>query len=434
LPIGAAVPPSRTLATDLGVSRWTVTQAYGQLVTEGYLTGRTGSATRVSWSPGPVEDPGAPPVGRALPPARYDMNQGRPDLRAFPRRGWVRAVRIAAETTPFDQLDYSSSGGHPQLRTVIADHLNRTRGSAAQPGMVCVYSGAGQSLLQVSRALVAAGHTAIGVEDPGSERHWQAARTAGLELVALPVDDDGLVVASLEDHPGLRAVCVSPAHHPATGGVLAAHRRSALLEWARRVDALVVEDDYDAEFNYERSAPAALQGTDPDRVALLGSMSKSLGPTVGIGWVVAPRRWVEAVRSAQEIELLPPMLNQVALAHFMESGAYDRHLRASRRRFRIRRAALVTALRRTLPQCRIRGAEAGLHLLLELPTGTDAAAIVAEARRRDLQLCNLDEMRLHAQPDQPGLLLGYGNLHDSLIEEAVAVLATVINQAPPERR
>jgi GntR family transcriptional regulator/MocR family aminotransferase len=425
LPLGAALPPSRTLAADLGVSRWIVTQAYGQLVTEGYLTGRTGSATRVSWSPEPDHTPIPRQQARQAPP-RYDLDPGRSDLRAFPRRKWVEAVRTAAETVPFDQLNYSEPGGHPRLRAVVADHLNRSRGAAAHAATVSIYSGAAQSLLQLARALAAAGHTRIGMEDPGSERHMQAVRTGGLEPVPLPVDDDGLVVDALAEHPDLRAVCVSAAHHPATGCVFAPHRRAALLDWARRVDGLVVEDDYDAEFNYDRPAPPTMQGTEPDRVALLGSMSKALGPTVGIGWVVAPRRWVDAVRSSHEIPLLPPILNQVALAHFMESGAYDRHLRASRLRFRARRAALVAALARQLPDCRVSGAEAGLHILLDLPAGTDAAAAVVEARRRYLAVCNLDEMRFHPEPDNPALLLGYSNLNDSVVDEAVAVLAGVI--------
>ena len=155
---------------------------------------------------------------------------------------------------------------------------------------------------------------AIGVEDPGSSRLWQAARTAGLELVGLPVDDDGLVVDELEKHPGLRAVCVGAARQVATGCVLAPHRRSALLDWARRVDGLVVEDDFDSEFSYGGPAPAVMQGTDRQRVALLGSVNRTLNPTVGIGWVVAPRRWVEAVRADREIPVSPPALNQLALA------------------------------------------------------------------------------------------------------------------------
>src|SRR6202042_166813 len=225
-PLAAALPPSRTLAADLGVSRWTVTQAYAQLVTEGYLTARTGSATRVSWTPRPgrheaARRPARPPGAVADRPARFDLSSARPDLRAFPRRKWVEAIRTAAETAPFDQLDYAQSGGHPRLRAVLAEHLNRSRGAAADPATISVFSGAGQSMSQVSHALLADGQVAIGVEDPGSSRLWQAARTAGLELVGLPVDDDGLVVDELDKHSRLRAVCVGAARQVATGCVLA---------------------------------------------------------------------------------------------------------------------------------------------------------------------------------------------------------------------
>jgi GntR family transcriptional regulator/MocR family aminotransferase len=192
------------------------------------------------------------------------------------------------------------------------------------------------------------------------------------------------------------------------------------------VDGLIVEDDYDSEFSYRRPALPAMQGVDPARVALLGSINRTLGPTVNIGWVVAPRRWVQAVRTAGDIPVMPSALNQLALAHFLESGDYHRHLRASRRRFRARRAALMGALERRLPGYRIRGADAGLDLLLELPPGTDAAAIVARAQRRDMLLCNLDDLRFRPDPGKPGLLLGYGNLNDPVVDQAVAVLAEII--------
>ena len=431
LPLGAALPPSRTLAADLRVSRWTVTQAYGLLIAEGYLTGRTGSATRVSWSPDPGADADARPAGQSETPprpARFDLSPGRPDLRAFPRRKWAEAVRAAAEAASFDQLDYSQSGGHPRLRAVLADHLNRSRAAAAAPGAISVFAGAGQSMSQVSHALLAAGHTAIGMEDPGSYRLVQAARMAGLELVGLPVDDDGLVVDELEKRPGLRAVCVGAARQIATGCTLAPRRREALLNWARRVDGLVVEDDYDSEFSYRRPALPVMHGTAPARVALLGSMNRTLGPTVNIGWVVAPQRWVQAVRTAGDIPVMPSALNQLALARFLESGDYQRHLRASRRRFRARRAALMGGLERRLPGYRIRGTDAGLDLLLELPPGSDAAAIIARAQRRDMQLCNVDDLRFRPDPGKPGLLLGYGNLNDPVVEEAVAVLAEIIKR------
>ncbi len=434
LPVGAALPPSRMLAADLGVSRWTVTEAYGQLITEGYLTGKTGSATRVTWSPRPGDESRAAPArARRAPAARpapsggFDLGSYTPDLRAFPRRKWVEAIRAAAETAPFDRLSYSEPGGMPELRAVLAEHLNRSRGAAAELDTICVVMGAGQGMSRVCRALVADGHTAIGLETPGSSRLWQAAQEAGLELVPLAVDGDGLVADALDRHPGLRAVCVGAARQIAFGCPLAPYRRPALVDWARRVDGLVIEDDFFSEFSYDQPAPRVIQGTAADRVALLGSMSTVLGPTVGIGWVVAPRRWVAAVRAEHEIQLLPPALNQLALVQLMQSGAYDRHLRASRQRFRARRDVLLDALGRHLPDCRVRGAEAGTAVLVELPSGTDESAIMRGAARRGIELCNLYEVQ--PRPGDPALLLGYGNIKDSVIDPAVAALAEVIREA-----
>ena len=317
LPVGAALPPSRMLAADLGVSRWTVTEAYSQLITEGYLTGKTGSATRVTWSPRPGDEPRAeparkPPAQAAKPAsaAGFDLSSYHPDLRAFPRRRWVEAIRAAAETAPFDRLSYSEPGGLPELRAVLAEHLNRSRGASAEPDTICVVMGAGQGMSRLCRALLADGHTAIGMENPGSPRLWQAAQEAGLELVSLPVDGDGLVVEALDRHPG--------------------------------------------------------------------------------------------------------------------PGAYDRHLRASRQRYRVRRNVLVDALQRHLPGYRVRGAEAGVQLLLELPPGTHLPAILQAAARRGIELCNLYEMQLQPEPVEPGLLVGYGNIKDTAIDEAVAALAEVI--------
>jgi GntR family transcriptional regulator/MocR family aminotransferase len=431
IPLGAALPPSRTLADDLNVSRWTVTQAYSQLVTEGYLISRTGSATRVNWSPRPEDADVRGPVKPApapRPPVRYDLYSSRPDLRAFPRRKWVEAIRVAAETASFDQLDRAEPGGHPRLRTILAEHLNRTRGAAAEPGTISVFSGAGQGMSQISHALRASGHRLIGMENPGSPRLWQAAQRAGLDPVPLPVDDSGLLVDALAARPEVRAVCVGAARQVALAIPLAPHRRSALLDWARQSGGLVVEDDYDAEFTFDGPALPTMQGSDPGRVFLLGSMSKTLSPTVSVGWVVAPRAWVEAVRTQYEISATPTTLNQLALAHVMESGTYDRYLRDSRQRLRARRAALVGALGRRLPQSRILGGESGLDLVLELPPGTDTEAILAEAERRDMELCNLSGLYLEPVPDsRPRLLLGYGNLNDSVIEEAVGVLADIID-------
>jgi GntR family transcriptional regulator / MocR family aminotransferase len=426
LPRGSALPPSRTLAADLGISRWAVTQAYGQLVTEGYLSGRTGSATRVTWTPERSGEAAKTPARETVTaPVRYDLSVWGADYRAFPRRKWVDAIRMAAETTPFDHLDYGELGGEPRLRAVIAEHLNRSRGAAADSATICVYAGARQSLVQLSLALVKAGHRRIGVESPGSPGLIHAVRTAGLQTVPLPVDSGGLVVSALDEHPDVRVVCVGAAHQILFGGPLAADRRSALLDWAQRVDGLIAEDDYDAEFSNGGPTPPVMHGTDPRRVALLGSMSRALTPTINVGWVVPPPHLVEAVRTAFHPAPAPPALNQLALAHFMESGDYDRHLRASRKRFRSRRDALLTALARELPGYPVSGTGSGLHVLLELPTGTDTGQVVATAGRRGLSLCDPEGMWNGPAP-RPLLPLGYSNLDDRVIDEAVSLLADIV--------
>ncbi len=424
LPHGTALPPSRTLAAELNLSRSTVTRAYGQLVAECYLEARTGSATRVRWTAEPVRRPPAP----RRPPAAipYDMELGRPDLRAFPRRQWLRALGEAAQTASYAELDYPEPGGVQRLRTVLAGYLNRVRGAALEPGSVHVCFGAAHGMLRICSALRDSGHTAIAVEDPGPARLWHAARLAGLALVPVPVDGDGMVVSALADHPEVRAVCVGAAHQCPLGPALAPHRRAALLDWARRVDGLIVEDDWDAEFRYDRPAVATVQGMQPQRVALLGSVTRALGPAVGIGWLAAPPQWTVTLHDDDRLRLMPPALNQLALAAMLESGAYDRHLRASRSRFRARRGRLLRALDR-IPGCTVRGADAGLHVLLELPAGCDAAAVVSAAFRQGLHVADLDNFRIRADPGAaPALVLGYGNLADAAVEDAVAVLRRTI--------
>ena len=243
------------------------------------------------------------------------------------------------------------------------------------------------------------------------------------------VDDNGLVVDALCARPGIRAVCVSATHQFPTGVVMSPQRRAALLEWAQRSSGVIVEDDYDAEFRYDRPAVASLHGMAPDKVFLLGSVSKTLAPAVGIGWVVTPPRFVQAVRAASPFALVPPVLHQLAMASFIESGSYDRHLRAARLRYRTRRRELLDALARQLPGCRVEGAAAGLHLLIRLPAGSPASVITRAAARRGLLIADLDRFRMTPDPQRPALVLGYGNLPDAAVARAVSVLAQTIATA-----
>ncbi|XVS67975.1 PLP-dependent aminotransferase family protein [Actinosynnema sp. CA-299493] len=417
---GAAVPPSRALAEELGCSRWVVTEAYGQLVAEGYLSARVGSATRVSWSP--EVTPRQPHAERApaRPSIRYDLAPGLPDLRAFPRRRWADAVRTVIGSAVHYDLDVPDPAGHAVLRSTLARYLRRSRGADAGTTSVFVCAGVTDGLARTCRALRAEGITDLAVEHPGWPRLRDAATGAGLRVHHVPVDDDGLRVDDLTRTPA-RAVVVGAAHQFPTGTVLSPARRARLVRWAREVDGFVIEDDYDAEFRYDHHPVAVMQGMDSGRVVLLGSVSKTLSPALGLGWLVAPTALVPALRTANPVAAAPPVLDQLALATFIDRGWYDAHLRASRRRFRTRRDLLLATLATRLPQARASGTAAGLHVLLHLPDDTDTRGAVRAAASAGLRLADLDDYRAKHAPDR-ALVLGYGNIGDTEIPAAVALL------------
>ncbi|MFD5090493.1 PLP-dependent aminotransferase family protein [Amycolatopsis thailandensis] len=409
---GAALPPSRTLAADLGFSRWVITQAYEQLIAEGYLAARTGSATVVRWSTSSTGPAKALP--RKATPPEIDLAPGLPDLRHFPRQRWAEAVREVLANAPHGEFGYPVPGGHPRLRAVLADHLRRCRGAVVED--VRISSGVTDGFGRVCRALRAAGITRIAAEEPGWLTLRRVATRAGLEVVGVPVDEDGLRVDEIP--AGARAVLVTPAHQFPTGTVLSPARRAGLLSWARDVDGVIVEDDYDAEFRYDRRPVGTVQGMDPARVVLLGSVSKTLSPALGLGWYALPPQWTDLVDPSPT----PPALEQLAFAAFLEHGSYDRHLRAARRRYRARRDALVGALG-PLP---VSGIAAGLHLVLDLP-GVRAAEVVRRAAVKGLRVADLDDYR--ATPRTPGIVLGYGNLADGSVGTAARLLIEAIGEA-----
>ncbi|REF99844.1 GntR family transcriptional regulator/MocR family aminotransferase [Asanoa ferruginea] len=423
LPTGSAVPPSRALAEDLGCSRWVVTEAYGQLVTEGYLAARVGSATRVAWTPDDAPRGRVPRPRTATASPRYDLAPGLPDLRAFPRRRWADAVAAVTGAISVDDLGPPDPRGHPTARRTIAEYLQRSRGAVATADTVTVCAGITDGLTRVARALRRLGVDTVAVEEPGWSRLRAAVTGAGLAVRAVPVDGDGVRVDALD---GVRAVVVGAAHQFPSGAVLSPARRAALVRWARSVDGFVVEDDYDAEFRYDRRPIAAMQGLDPGRVALLGSVSKTLSPALGLGWLLAPGVLSAA---ADPVPAAPPVLDQLALATFVNRGWYDAHLRAARRRFRLRRDRLLAALAEIIPEATVEGTAAGLHVLLHLPDGTDARAVVRAAAAHGLRLVDLDTYRAEkpAAPT-PVLVLGYGNLADGEIAPAVAQLRATLDR------
>jgi GntR family transcriptional regulator/MocR family aminotransferase len=424
---GTRLPGTRELARELGVSRGVAVEAYAQLTAEGYLTTARGAGSVVAAgatpAPSPLADAPARLVPAVGPHPAYHFHPGIPDLAAFPRAAWQRSLRAALRSAPDAALGYGPVTGAEPLRESLAHYLGRARGVVAEPQRVVVTSGLTQGLALICRLLRARGARRVAMEDPGFLEHRMVVRHHGLEAVPVRVDDQGLQTAELE-RLDADAVVVTPAHQAPLGVVLAPERRTALLAWAQRRDALVFEDDYDAEYRYDRGPIGALQGLAPDRVVYAGSASKVLAPGVRLGWLVAPAGLVdELAREKRLDDVGSPVLDQLALADFLARGELDRHLRRMRPHYRQRRDALAAALAERLPQVRLGGIAAGLHAVALLPWETDEAALVAAARQRGVILHPLGDARFHTRSGPPGLWLGYGNLAPPALARGVGALA-----------
>ncbi len=413
---GTALPSSRALATELGIARGVVTEAYSQLAAEGYLVSSQGAPTRVAGGSAAREEP-QEPADEPRPP-RYDFVPGQPDPALFPRTAWATAVRDALRDAPDARFGYGHPWGAPELRRALSTYLGRVRGVVAPPEGVIVTAGVTQGLMIACRTLKARGVTKLAVEEPGSV-FMRAPLATLMELVPVPVDSKGLDVEAL-GRSGAEAVLITPAHQYPTGVVLAPERRAALREWG----GWVLEDDYDAEFRYDRAPVGALQGLDAEHVIYLSSISKTLAPALRMGWLVPPPSLLDAMKEAKRAaDRGSAVLEQLGLAVLLESGELDRHLRRSRLEYRRRRDALVAALHRHIPSARPHGAAAGLHLLVELP-GTDEAALLAAAPAAGLGLEGLSEHT--ASPAGPAIILGYGSISEPAIDPGIRVLASLI--------
>ena len=391
---GARLPASRALATDLGIARNTVADCYAQLVAEGWLSARRGSGTWVAErapSPPPAAGGPAPAAARRV---RYDLRTGVPDVSAFPRQAWLAAGRKALGAAPAWALSYTDPRGLRQLREALAGYLARARGVAVTPDRVVVCAGFAQGLELPCEALCARGATTLAAEALGYPRQWRIAEKSGLSVTAVPVDDSGAVLAGLGPAD---ALLLTPTHQFPLGVPLAPARRRQAADWASSAGAVIVEDDYDGELRYDRPAVGALQALAPEHVVYAGTASKSLAPGLRLGWLVVPSRLVDelvAVKTAAG--WLSSSLDQLTLAEFLTSGAYDRQVRRVRLAYRRRRDRLVAAVRAAAPQVRVTGIAAGLHALLRLPPGQDEDALVARAARHGLAVEGLSSYRLSA--------------------------------------
>ena len=290
------LPSTRAMASQLGLSRGVVVEAYEQLAAEGYLRSQPGGAT---WVCADVVDP--PPVAddrASRPMVKVDFSYGRPDVTQFPRQLWLRSIRRVLNEAPGDRLLYLDRRGAWEAREALAIYLNRVRGTAADADRVVICNGFAQAIRLVAEVVKASGGSRLAIEEPGPEDAVTAARFAGLEPVPVQVDDGGLVVDDLE-RANVQAVMVTPAHQFPTGAVLSAERRAALVAWAKRRDGLIVEDDYDAEYRYDREPIGAIQGLAPEHVIYAGSASKTLAPGLRLGWLIVPSSLVEQDRCRQ---------------------------------------------------------------------------------------------------------------------------------------
>jgi GntR family transcriptional regulator / MocR family aminotransferase len=412
---GTRLPATRRLAADLGLSRGTTKAAYDQLVAEGYLTARQGSGTRVAPLP-PSPDAGTPQVHARTRAPRFDLRPGSPDVGAFPAAAWLRALRRAIATAPSLAYDYGDPRGRIELRTALSGYLGRARGVLAPPERIVITSGYVQGLALLTRVLDGA---AVAMEDPGLPFHREVVRRNGGTVLPVPVDARGVRPEELGE---AAAVVVTPAHQYPTGVTLHPERRRALGDWARARGGLIVEDDYDGEFRYDRQPVGALQGMAPGQVVYLGTASKTLGPALRLGWMVLPAHLVDAVADAKlHSDHHTETIGQLALAELIDSHAYDRHVRACRLRYRRRRDQLLDRLGAGRS---VHGIAAGLHALIDV---SDEAEVLARAEAEGLALGALGTHWHGPRENRPqGLVVGYGTPRERVYPEALEVLTKVL--------
>ncbi|ROQ66643.1 GntR family transcriptional regulator/MocR family aminotransferase [Streptomyces sp. 840.1] len=450
---GTRLPSSRSLAADLGIARNTVADAYAELVAEGWLTARQGSGTRVAQRAEPRRAAATTP--RSRPPRTrpaYSLMPGSPDLSTFPRAEWLKAARRALTEAPNEAFGYGDPRGRVELRTVLADYLSRARGVYADPERIVICSGFVHGLRTMGKVLRQRRVREVAVESYGLDVHTRLLAEAGLRIPCLPLDELGCRTAELSGMPGAGALLMTPAHQFPTGVPLHPDRRSAAVDWARSTGGLILEDDYDGEFRYDRqpvdptprepgTSPVrywkgqvgALQGLDPERVVYLGTASKSLAPGLRLGWMVLPESLVAEVAETKGYSDSCGALDQLTLAEFIRSGAYDRHVRARRLGYRRRRDELVAALAERAPRIGVTGLAAGLHVVLRLPPGVDEHAVIQAANWLGLAVQGVGAFR---HPDAraegwAGLVVGYGTPTDSAwagtLEALLQALSAVVD-------
>ena len=426
---GARLPATRALASELGVSRGVIADAHSQLAAEGYLRARRGAGTTVAPAVPSAVASRAPRADTREPSGRprHDLRPTLPALDGFPRAAWLASTGRVIRSVADERLDYPTMHGEPELRAALAAWLARTRGTMADPSQVVVTGSMQHGLPLVWRLLLERGVRRVGVEEPGWGRIRETLEAGGLEAVPVAVDEHGLNADTLA-RLDLGAVSVTPAHQFPTGTVLDPGRRAAVVAWARERGAFVLEDDYDGQFRYDRQPIGSLQGFAPDLVIYGGSASKTLAPALRIGWLILPPVLTIALRPEHgTLRGTPPTIDQLILADLIERGDVDRHLRRQRQRYRRRRNALLEALAAALPEAQVRGAAAGLFVVLLLPTSYHETVVASAVADLGVRVETLGAQK------QAALIVGYANLPEAAAADAVATLAAAVRAASQEQ-
>lgn len=443
---GARLPSTRDLAEQTGVSRSVILEAYDQLLAEGFVVGRSGSGTYVGQGLSNQRNASkstnlrlsgfgtaAAQTAKGLDASghpsrfRYDFKFGRSesDITTFPFEQWQRVLTRNVRRASLTQLDYGPAAGNPALRAAICAHLGRSRAVASDPSQVIIVSGSQQALDLIARVMLERGDV-VAIENPSYQGAQQILRAAGATLVPVAVDRDGLNPARL---PSEAHVCfVTPSHQFPTGAILPLKRRMALLEWAHQSNAIVIEDDYDGEFHYEGQPIESLQGLDAyGRVLYVGTFSRTVFPSLRVGYLVVPKPLVAAFTGAKWLnDQHSGVLEQQTLAEFITTGAYERHLRRLRRRNSFRREALLESFTKYLKnRAEVTGAGAGAHVAL-WPRGRQSeSSLIARAAERGVGIYGIARY-FCGEPTRSGFLLGYSRMNEEEIREGIRRLSQIL--------
>jgi GntR family transcriptional regulator/MocR family aminotransferase len=444
---GDRLPSTRDLAEQLGISRTVVLLAYDQLLAEGFAVSSGGSGTYVSEGLGGSalarEETSAQlrlsrfgiaaadaaktvdfPSRRST-PLRYDFAFGRNGMPTFPFETWRRILLRKSREASVRELDYGPASGAPELREAICVHLRRSRAVVCDPSEVIVVNGSQQALDLVVRVLVDRGDR-VAIEDPQYQGTREVLRAAGARLLPVPVDRDGLDPAKMPNDANL--VFVTPSHQFPTGAILPLARRLAILEWARRKNSVIVENDYDGEFHYDGRPLESMQGLDTEgRIVYIGTFSRTVFPALRIGYLIVPKSLTSAFTTAKWLcDQHSATLEQQTLAEFITSGMYERHLRRLRRGNTTRREALLNAIRRYLGErVEVTGDGSGAHVVLWPRKRVSEDTVIARAAACGVGIYGISHCFLR-RPSRTGLMLGYSRMNEREIREGIRLLGETL--------